>query len=320
MTPSDPALAVDVVPALAVDVVPALAVDAGQTSIRVRAAGFAATFPGALTDRPLLPQLADAVRAAAAAAGTRFGVVAVGTTGLTDAENDPGLLLALCADVGVRRVLLAHDSVTSYLGALGPQPGVVVAAGTGVVTLGVGPRGLARVDGWGHIMGDAGSGYWIGREALDAVMRAFDGRGPATALTPVVTDRFSRLDQAYIELQADPDRVRVVAGFARAASDLAATDAVAAGICARAGAELALSAVTAARVGGLGAEPAVCFVGNILRSAAVRDACRAAIAGVLPGARFVEPRGEGIDGAEALLALPDAHPLAPHVATAGSGR
>jgi N-acetylglucosamine kinase-like BadF-type ATPase len=36
-------------------------------------------------------------------------------------------------------------------------------------------------------MGDAGSGYWLGRAALDAVMRAHDGRGPATALTEVVS-------------------------------------------------------------------------------------------------------------------------------------
>lgn len=296
----------------------ALAVDGGQTSIKVRAVGggFEGTYPGVLTDRPLLPQLAAAVRAARAA-GARFGVVTVGTSGLTEAENDPGRLLALCAHAGVERVLLAHDSITSYLGALGPEQGVVVAAGTGVVTLGVGPRGLARVDGWGHLLGDAGSAYWIGRAALDAVLRAHDGRGPATALTGVVTARFPRLDQAYIELQADPARVQVVAGFAEAVSRLAGTDTVAAEICARAGAELALSAVAAARVAGLGEDPAVCFVGNVFRSDAVGAACLAALAGAMPAFRAVAPRGVGLDGAEALLALPDTHPLARHVAVAG---
>jgi N-acetylglucosamine kinase-like BadF-type ATPase len=38
----------------------------------------------------------------------------------------------------------------------------------------------ARAGGWGHMVGDEGSGYWIGREAVAAVMRASDGRGPAT--------------------------------------------------------------------------------------------------------------------------------------------
>ena len=59
-------------------------------------------------------------------------------------------------------------------------------------------------------MGDAGSGYWIGRAALEAVMRAYDGRGPQTALTPVVLADFPALEDAYIELQADDERVGLV--------------------------------------------------------------------------------------------------------------
>ena len=38
----------------------------------------------------------------------------------------------------------------------------------------------ARAGGWGYVLGDEGSGYWLGRQALRAVMRAADGRGPAT--------------------------------------------------------------------------------------------------------------------------------------------
>jgi glucosamine kinase len=293
-----------------------LALDAGQTGIRVRitSTGFARDYPGAQTNRDLLPQLAEAVCAAASEFGGPLGTVAIGTTGLTEADNDPGRLRALCADAGVRRLILAHDSITSYLGALGRRHGVVVAAGTGVVTLGVGPAGLARVDGWGNIMGDAGSGYWIGREAMDAVMRAYDGRGVATALSAVVLARFPRLDQAYIEVQTDPDRVRLVASFARAVSDLAGVDAVAAGICFRASEELALSAVTAALRSGLGAEPLICRVGNVFGSPAVSDAFSAALLRRCPGAHLVDAAGDGLAGAEALLTLPPDHVLAGHIA------
>jgi len=296
-----------------------LALDAGQTGIRVRVLGsaFARDYPGAQTNRDLLPQLAGAVCAAASEFGGPLAEVAIGTTGLTDADNDPGRLRALCADAGVERLILAHDSITSYLGALGRRHGVVVAAGTGVVTLGVGPEGLARVDGWGNIMGDAGSGYWIGREAMDAVMRAYDGRGPATALSAVVLARFPRLDQAYIEVQTDPDRVRLVAGFARAVSDLAGVDAVASAICAGAGEELALSAVTAASRAGLGVEPLVCRVGNVFGSPAVTDVFGAALRRRSPGARLVDAAGDGLDGAEALLTLPPDHALATHIAVSG---
>lgn len=297
----------------------ALAIDSGQTGIKVRIVGgrFEKTFPGVQTNRAVLPQLAEAVVASARELGTPLSSVAIGTSGLTDSENDPGRLLELCADAGTQALLLAHDSVTSYLGALGAREGVVVAAGTGVVTLGAGPRGMARVDGWGNIMGDAGSGYWMGREALDAVMRAFDGRGPQTALTPVVQARFPRLDQAYTVLQADPDRVRLVAGYARSVSELAATDEVAARICRRAGEELACSALAAVARAGLGAEAPICFVGSIFFSDAVRAACVAAIRGGMPGVQFVEPLSDGLGGAEALLTLPDSHPLASHVSRAG---
>src|SRR6185503_19327884 len=37
--------------------------------------------------------------------------------------------------------------------------------------------------GWGFVLGDEGSGYWIGRAALRAVLRAADRRGPETQLT-----------------------------------------------------------------------------------------------------------------------------------------
>ena len=72
------------------------------------------------------------------------------------------------------------------------EPGVVVIAGTGSIAYGVSQRGVAaRAGGWGPTLGDEGSGYWIGRRALAAVMRDADGRGPRTALTPLVLEHFS---------------------------------------------------------------------------------------------------------------------------------
>lgn len=301
----------------------ALAVDSGQTTIKVRALGgspFARTYPGVQTNRELLPQLAETVLAASAQARRRFPVVALGTSGLTRRDNDPELLLALCAEAGVEELRLAHDSTTSFLGALGLRHGVVVAAGTGVVTLGVGPRTMSRVDGWGNIMGDAGSGYWIGREGLDAVLRAYDGRGPQTRLTAIVQARYPQLDQAYIELQSDPDRVRVVASLAQAVDELAATDEVAAGICRRAGTELALSAVTAARRAELAEreQPSFCLVGSVFRSELIRESCQSAIRHSLPYANVVPAEGDALLGAERLLTVTPDHPLHAHIAIARS--
>lgn len=292
-----------------------LAIDAGQTGIKTRlrradGSTHDDVFPGVLTDRPLVAQLTDVVEKALQAADAVPSTITFGVSGLTDAAADAEQLLQHPALDGVSRVVVTHDSVTSFLGVLGDQYGAVVAAGTGVVTLGVGPEHSARVDGWGYMMGDAGSGYWIGRAALDAVMRAFDGRGPATALTAVVQERWPDLETAYRQLQASHDRVRTVASFAAPTALLADSgDEVAAEICSRAARELALAATTALRVTDAPADAAVGAVGGVFGSLLIRAAFQDAVRADRPEARFVAAIGSGIEGAVALAGLGPQHPL-----------
>ena len=250
-----------------------LTIDAGQTGIRARlhtgnGQWVPFEFGGIRTDSALIPQLGEVVASVASSTRQPIVTVSAGISGFSKAETDPRELLASGAALGVREVFLAHDSVTSYLGALGDELGVVVAAGTGVVTLAVGATEVARIDGWGNLIGDAGSGYWIGRAALDAGMRAYDGRGPATALSAFMLEEFSDLELAYLELQADPLRVSRIAAYSRRVTDLASTDAVAAAICDGAAAELVLSAATGLRQVGEADQvsPVVCGIGGVLRA------------------------------------------------------
>jgi len=294
-----------------------LAIDAGQTGMKVRLAGPGerqdVVFRGIDTHEPLLPQLARVVRAAIDKTGASPDIVTAGISGLTDRDADAAHLLSLVSGTGVRGASLAHDSTTSFLGALGDTRGAVVAAGTGVVTLAVGRDTVSRVDGWGYIMGDAGSGYWIGREALDAVMRAYDGRGPATALTDPVRERWPELPQAYIDLQAAEDRVQIVASFAAQVARLAVEgDAVAQAITERAAEQLALSVRTAlGRVRHDDEPAAVCAIGGVFRSVRLHEAFVTAltVSGTRADVAVVEPLGDGIDGALALADLPPGHPL-----------
>jgi len=297
-----------------------LAIDAGQTGIKVRVGGQDLVFPGIRTDEPLLPQLASVTRAAIERTGADVSIVTAGVSGLTTREADAAALLSRIGDAAVQQVVLAHDSTTSFLGALGDTRGAVVAAGTGVVTLAVGATRVARVDGWGHLMGDAGSGYWIGREALDAVMREFDGRGPATALRTVAEERWPDLMQAYIQLQSDDERVSVVASFAAHVARLASDgDAVSQDITRRAGGELAHSVETAlrqVRSDEPGEHFAVCAIGGVFRSPQLREAFAAHLAASGLDVVIVDPLGHGIDGAAALAALAPRHPLAHAVSVA----
>ena len=273
-----------------------LALDGGQSGCRARLDdGAPFDLPGIQTHRSVVDQLAALVRTAAPSG---VDVVCIGTTGL-GASDTAAALLAQLPPVG--EVRLAHDSVTSYLGGLGDRPGCVVAAGTGSIIFAVGATSVARVDGWGHLVGDAGSGYWIGRAALDAVLRAYDGRGPGTALSAPVTADFPELDQMYLALQGDPDRVRRIASYARVVADLAASDEVAGAIVARAATELAESVATALERVGAARDAPVCPLGNVFRGKSLAARFAASLEARRPQVRLVAPAGNGLDGA-ALLA------------------
>lgn len=82
------------------------------------------------------------------------------------------------------QVEVVHDALIALDAAYDAESGVVVIAGTGSVVLGRTESGtLHRAGGWGHVLGDPGSGYGIGQAGLQAVAEAFDG-GLDTALRP----------------------------------------------------------------------------------------------------------------------------------------
>jgi N-acetylglucosamine kinase-like BadF-type ATPase len=70
---------------------------------------------------------------------------------------------------------------------LNSAPGLVLIAGTGSICLGIDEAGERFYgDGWGPILGDEGSAYWMGQEALRIICRAHDGRTHRTSLAAPV--------------------------------------------------------------------------------------------------------------------------------------
>ena len=86
---------------------------------------------------------------------------------------------------------MVNDALVALVAGVGDASGVVIICGTGSIAYGRSADRAARAGGWGHVLGDEGSGYWIGRRALRAVARAADGRGPATSLTTRVLNHFA---------------------------------------------------------------------------------------------------------------------------------
>jgi N-acetylglucosamine kinase-like BadF-type ATPase len=156
--------------------------EGGEVLARVDGPG-AAVRPGrALASASII---AEVVRSALAQVGRLAGdVLVVGAAGAGREPEREELRKALRAETLADRVVVTTDIEIALAGAFEEGPGVVVSAGTGSIAVGRDRHGRRhRIGGYGWQMGDEGSGYAIGRAALGAVSRAYDGRSPRTALT-----------------------------------------------------------------------------------------------------------------------------------------
>ncbi len=87
--------------------------------------------------------------------------------------------------------IVVNDVVGAWATATGGGPGVAVISGTGSNVFGVGPDGRAwRAGGWGHVLGDEGSGYWLGVQSIKAALRDRESSGPPTGLSEAAMEFF----------------------------------------------------------------------------------------------------------------------------------
>ncbi len=136
--------------------------------------------------------LAEALRQAGTDQADAPAVAVIGLAGL-DRPADRALWeQALAAHPPLAgRVRLSNDAEL-ILYALPDGCGLGLIAGTGSIALGRDFGGRrARAGGWGHFMGDEGSGLWLARHALNAASRASDGRGPQTALVTLILQEWN---------------------------------------------------------------------------------------------------------------------------------
>jgi N-acetylglucosamine kinase-like BadF-type ATPase len=295
-----------------------LAVDAGQTEIRAALADGergprSATAPGVLRmGRRVGPQeVADALLAALAALSPLpepLPPLGVGLSGFEAAAEEDlrrvGELLR--AGLAVERLSIASDGVTSLLGALGNRDGAVVAAGTGTVCVARRGERLAKVDGWGALLGDAGSGFAIGRAGLDAALRHADGRGGSEPLLRAAERRYAPLPDLSERIYAAEVPTRAVAAFAAdVAREAAAGEPHATAILADAARELALTARAALDHLFEPDEPAVVsYAGNVFRAGTpLLDPFTSAVLEQRPATDVLPPGGDALAGAALLAGL-----------------
>ena len=177
--------------------------------------------------------------------------ICLGIAGV-DRPDDAAAVRGIMRRIGYQaRVLVVNDALVALEAGAPGAPGGVIVSGTGSIAYG---RELddeaARAGGWGYVLGDEGSGYWIGRAALRAVLREADQRGQKTALTPLLLQHFG-IEQAqgllhevyYSNLR--PSAIGALAECVESA--FRAGDAAAIGILRAAANELEASGLTVAR-------------------------------------------------------------------------
>ncbi|MEV8457250.1 BadF/BadG/BcrA/BcrD ATPase family protein [Streptomyces sp. NPDC052095] len=264
------------------------------------------TGPAGIDAGHLLEQLLPAVGSllARSGAGEDAGVdtVAIGAAGMATLGERlrTELPAALEQALGVRRLALAADAVTAYAGAVGQRPGAVVAAGTGMITLGTDLTGWRRADGWGHLLGDCGGGAWIGRAGLDAAMRAHDGRrGGSAALLSRLEAVFGPAPGLPALLYPRTDRPAVLASFAPEVAACAGHDPVAEGILREAAAHIAEAAAAVCPAAGADGEPCeVALTGGLFRMGdPLLVPLREELSRQVPQARAVPGSGDPLTGA-----------------------
>jgi N-acetylglucosamine kinase-like BadF-type ATPase len=171
---------------------------------------------------------------------------------------------------------------------------------------------VACVDGWGHLLGDAGSGFWVGRRGLDAALRAHDGRGGGSPVLARLVERdigpLDRLPEMAARAGAGP--VAAIASFSVQVAEAAADgDDIARHIWREAAAHLADSAVACARrLNPNSATPiAVSWLGGLFTvpDALLLEPFLARIRSTFPAADLMPAAGDALTGA-ARLAHPGA--------------
>jgi N-acetylglucosamine kinase-like BadF-type ATPase len=223
-----------------------LADEEGRVLEEARAGGANLHVQGELEVEKVLHGLMDGLSARGVPTAVCLGMAGV------DRPEDRSVVHLLLRRLGHReRVLVVNDAVIALAAGSPDRAGVVVLAGTGSIAYGADRHGrTARAGGYGSLLSDEGSGYWLGREALRAVVRGHDGRGPRTRLAGLVlaaleVDTVAALVPRVYDRELSRREVAALAPFVQQAVDEG--DEVARAMLEQAGRELGLAARAAAQ-------------------------------------------------------------------------
>lgn len=211
--------------------------------------------------------------------------------------------LALRPDISID---IDHDIRIALAGGTAGRPGIALIVGTGSSCYGRNAAGEAwRCGGWGYILDDLGSSFYLGQQALTAIVRGYDGRGPQTALTAPIMNALGLHDPNEIMHRIYHPRLdhTGIAALAPIVTKMAESDSVARSIIERGCEALAEMVVGTVRHLHLPDNTLVIPVGSLATASSLfRENLERALHAVLPEIQIRPPLVPAVAGA-AFLAL-----------------
>ncbi len=168
-----------------------MGIDGGGSKLRVAIVNAKLEALTALEAGPVNPSLIGRIEAAAriqdglrralkrtGRAQDCIAAVGAGIAGASNQHSGAWLRVVLQPILPASRLVASSDLEIALVGALARRHGILLLAGTGSAALGVRPDGRRlQVGGWGYLLGDEGSGFWIGSRLLRRVAEREDCGG-----------------------------------------------------------------------------------------------------------------------------------------------
>jgi glucosamine kinase len=210
--------------------------------------------------------------------------VCAGAAGLSEPATRQ-FLTGQLAPLTATGIVRLTDDAALVLAAAGEAEGIAVISGTGSIAAGRWRDHRVRAGGWGYLLGDEGSGYWLVRAAVRTVLARRDEGGLGGPLAAGLLEATGAADVAALHAQflrdPRPARWAACAPAVLASGDQVAGELVTA--AARALAELATTVAGRLADKGAPAGLPVVLAGGLLADARLSDQVQAAVRAALPG-------------------------------------
>jgi N-acetylglucosamine kinase-like BadF-type ATPase len=119
--------------------------------------------------------------------------ICIGLAGAREATDRAKIRKSFSRELKFRKIAVETDTMTGIFGAFEGDEGIILISGTGSVLYAINKGSMVRIGGWGRIIGDPGSGYWIGQKGLQLIVDEYDleERAEYSTLTKEADKKFN---------------------------------------------------------------------------------------------------------------------------------